>query len=134
MKNLAVIYNTCGVNARRENVDYYIDSVNNILNQNFDNFEVFISGCMNTPETQNKLINEFKGRVNFNFTQELHPVNVTFNHTAIKAFEHYGDFDGYLYVDSGVNFDQDPNILQKLFKLHKSGPYGITAARPTTDS
>jgi hypothetical protein len=134
MRKLAVIYNTCGINAKNENVDAYIDSINSILNQNFDDYELIISGCMNTPNTENKLIDLFKDRVSFNFTQEIHPVNVTFNHSAIKAFEHFGEFDGYMYVDSGMNFDDNPNVLQDLYDLYKSGPYGLTIARPSTDS
>lgn len=131
---LAVIFNTCGVNAYNEKVDLYVKAIENILNQDFDSFQVFVSSCLNSEGAIKKLKAAFDGRVNFNIIKELHPVNVTFNHTALKAYEWFGDFDGYLYVDSGVDFGSNRNVLKKLYELYKSGPYGMVGARPTTDS
>lgn len=131
---LAVIYNTCGLQVNRENVDYYIEAIESILNQDFDSFQVFVSSCLNTRVAMKRMQEHFEGRVNFNFITELHPVNVTFNHTALKAYEWFGEFDGYLYIDSGITFGEDRNVLKGLYDLYKSGPYGMVGTRTDTDS
>jgi hypothetical protein len=132
MTKLAVIFNTCGV-SRRENVSHYISAINSILSQDFDNFHVVLSSCLNSPAVQNEMREEFGDRISYNFVNELVPVPVSFNHSIEKYVEHYGAAEGYLYVDSGCSFP-DPQTLKKLYELHDSGPYGMTAALTNTDT
>ena len=127
------VFNTCGISGR-ENVSNYITSIKNILSQEFDNFRVAVSSCKNNKDTQQALVSEFGDSITYNFINEPLPINVTFNHTCQKATEAFRDIDGYLYIDSGVDFGDQKNILSSLYDLHKSGPYGITAARTDTDS
>jgi hypothetical protein len=129
---LAIVFNTCGLSGR-ENVDGYIDSINNILDQDFDDYRVILSSCLNSPTVRNRLVAEFEDRISYNFINELLPVNVTFNHSALKAYEEFGKFDGYMFIDSGVNFKDNKNVLKDLWELHTSGEYGMTAARADTD-
>ena len=132
MKLLSV-FNTCGISGR-ENASSYIASVKNILNQDFDDFRVLISSCKNNKQTQQALISEFGDSVSYNFINEPLPINVTFNHSCQKATETFGEIDTYLYIDSGIDFGSNKNVLKSLYDLHKSGPYAITAARTDTDS
>ena len=44
---ILVVYNTCGF-GRSENVEWYIDCINSILNQDFDGFHVVLSSCGNS--------------------------------------------------------------------------------------
>ena len=133
MSKLYVIFNTCGISGR-EHVDQYIKSIKSILNQNFPNLRVVISSCLNSPVVQNLLVKEFEDKVSYNFINEALPVNITFNHSVMKAVESFGPAEGYLYLDSGIDFENDQEVVQKLFSLHKSGPYGMTAGRVDTDA
>jgi hypothetical protein len=132
MTKLAVIFNTCGV-SRRENVSHYISAINSILNQDFDDFHVVLSSCMNSQAVQQEMVEEFGDRLFYNFINELVPVPVSFNHSVQKYVENVGAAEGYLYVDSGCSFP-DPQTLKKLYELHDSGPYGMTAALTNTDT
>jgi hypothetical protein len=77
---------------------------------------------------------EFGDDISYNLVNELHPVNVTFNHAALRAYEEFGDFDGYMFMDSGINFNDNPNVLKDMWELYRSGPYGMVAARTDTDT
>jgi hypothetical protein len=125
MKKLAIIYNTCGIYSKSDpgphrqfrgedyNLNFYIKAINSILQQNYTDYELIVSSLV--------------------ATNELHPVNVTFNNTARKATEHFGPFTDYMYYSSDVTFIKN-NDLSNLYNLHSSGPYGITCPRPTNDS
>jgi len=134
MKNkLLVTFNTCGLGGR-ENVDFYISSLESILKQNFDNYKVIISSCCNTQNTKNQLKNHFNNKLSYNFIDYVVPVNVSFNQTVQKSVDFFGEFDGYVYVDSGITFDNDINVLSKLYDLHISNNCAMTSARIDTDA
>lgn len=131
MKILAV-YNTCGLSGRN-NVSYYIEALNSILNQQFEGVKIVISDCCSHPYIRNELQNTFRSQINYNFIDDVVPVNVTFNHTVLKSIQEFGEFEGYLYVDSGVKFTNN-NQLAQLYNILKSGPYGMVSARVDEDS
>lgn len=134
MKNkILVVYNTCGFSGR-EKVSWYIKCINSILNQSFDGFQVVISCCGNSKSTITALLKEFKERVSFNFTNDRITVNQSFNHTVQKTVEKFGEFESYLYVDSGINFGEDSLVLQKTWDLYKSGPYGMVTVQASNDT
>ena len=134
MKNkLIIVYNTCGISGR-ENVPLYVKNIYAVLNQKFDNFKVVLSSCLNSRQVRHNLVDEFKNNISYNFIDSFIPVNISFNHTVMKAVEYFGPADGYLYVSSGISLANDINIVQKLYDLHVSGPYGITSARVDKDS
>ena len=130
---LLVFYNTCGISGN-EQIELYIQSINSILNQDFDNFKVVVSSCLNTRQVRDRLHKEFGNRIAYNFINTLVPVNISFNHSVQQAVERMGAAEGYLYMDSGVSFGEDKNVLKNLYALHKSGPYGMTAGRVDSDS
>ena len=130
---LLVVYNTCGFSGR-EHVDWYIDCINNILNQDFEDFKVVVSSCGNSKRIKAALLRTFKNKVSYNFTNDRLTVNHTFNHTVQKCVEEFGEFEGYLYVDSGVNFKDNKEVLKKSYELFKSGPYGMVTLQANNDT
>lgn len=134
MKNkILVVFNICGIKGRI-NTDYYISAINSILDQDFDGFHVTLSSCKSSPIELNKLKKIFGDRISYYITDELRTVNVTFNHAVIKTVENLGEFDGYLYVDSGIHFQNQKNILQQIYNLYKSGPYGMVTVSASNDT
>ena len=132
-QKLVVVFNTCGISGR-EHVDLYKQCIHAILNQEMADFRVVVSSCLNSRNARVALLQEFGNRISYNIIDTLVPVNISFNHTVMKAVEVLGAADGYLYVDSGIFFADDKLVLKKLHDLHTSGPYGMTAGRTNTDS
>ena len=134
MKNkLLVVYNTCGFSGR-ENVDWYIDCINNLLSQDFEDFKLVISSCGNRMPTIKKLVATFKDKVSYNFINDRITVNQSFNHTVKKSVEEFGEFEGYLYVDSGINVRDNKNVLSEAYKLFKSSNYGMVTMQASNDN
>ena len=66
---MLVVYNTCGF-GHNEKVDWYIDCLNNILNQDFDEFQVVVSSCGNSVPVIKQLLKQFGTRIAYNFINE----------------------------------------------------------------
>jgi hypothetical protein len=130
-KKILVVYNTCGISGK-ENSKYYINSLKSILSQDFDSFDIVVSSCLNSKLTRQALVSEFSNRVKYNFINEKHPVNVTFNHSIEKTVENFGEYDSYLYVDSGTTFV--PGVLSGLYERMATKKYGMVTAQPENDT
>lgn len=133
MRKILVVYNTCGISGK-DNTNYYIKCLDSFLSQNFDDFEVAVSSCLNPPDQQQKLVGVFGDSLHYNFINEKLPVNVTFNDTVRQCVNRLGNFEGYLYIDSGCHFGNDLDTLLKMYELYKSGPYGIVSALASNDN
>jgi hypothetical protein len=132
-KNILVIYNICGI--KFNNLEMWSNHLQDILNQNYSNFTVAISGCVvseNSKIELEKLKNKYNNVV-FNWIEDILPVNVTFNHTAQICTEKLGIFDAYLYVASDVKFNNDIDVLSKLVYLHFNSNSAITYALVDND-
>lgn len=129
---LLVVFNTCGMGG--ENPIDYVEHVESILSQDFPNgeFHVAISACMNSTGCMWYLQDKFHGRVTINHVKSKVPVSVSFNDTVAKCIQLMGRFDGYMFVDSGIVF-QEKDVLSRLCELHESGPYAMTSARTDDD-
>lgn len=130
---LLIVYNICGISGR-EDVNYYVDCLESLLNQTDNKNKIAISGCLNRQAVKEYLRERFQGRVIFNFIDEKLPVNVTFNRTVQRCVQEYGHFKGYLYVDSGINLAHDLYAIQKLSSIHNEGKYAMVASRTDTDA
>ena len=130
MNKLAIIFNICGI--RRENPENYVTAINTIFDQDITDSRVIISSCLNSEETLQYIADNVNGPVTINLIKERLPVNVTFNHSALKARELFGDFEGYLYIDSGIFF-KSPTDISSLYKLLATRAYGMIAAQVDTD-
>ena len=129
-KKYLVVYNTCGISGK-DNSQYYVDSINTIRNQNFTNYILAVSACRN-PDSQIQTVLK-NCEVDFiNQIRDLLPVNITFNDTIRECIKQYGDFEAYLYLDSGVKFTNE-NQLSDLVELYESGNYGMVSAQVDND-
>lgn len=131
MKKLLVVYNTCGISGK-SNINGYISSIDSILRQDIDDIEVAVSSCMNQPADMEIIKSTFPD-VLVNSIQEVLPVSVTFNHTVQKCVDKLGEFEGYMFVDSGINFESQTTAIRELYELFKSDSYGMVAARTDDD-
>lgn len=132
MPKLLAVYNTCGISGS-VNVSNYITSLQSLLSQDFDGMHVALSSCMNNPSDIQLLKNHFGDKISYNSIHDVVPISVTFNHTVQKCVEKFGKFDGYLFIDSGIDFVESQSSIFDLFKLFKSGPYGMVSARTNDD-
>lgn len=129
-KKYLVVYNVCGISGK-DNSTYYISAINTIRSQNYKNYILALSSCLNTDEQINNVLEncdiDYVNRIN-----DVLPVNITFNDTVRQCIKEYGEFDGYLYLDSGVKFTDD-NQLELLFSEFESGNYGMVSAQVDND-
>jgi hypothetical protein len=126
-----LIYNTCGIS--RNNTDFYLYALNNLLAQKFDNYRVVLSACLNSQECIDRIYKEFGNSINYNIINERLPISVTFNHSAQQMVKRYPDAESISYIDSGILF-RDDLVLQRLYDVFKSGNYGLVSSRVTNDS
>ena len=125
-----LVYNTCGI--RRDNTEHYIKCIKTFLEQDFEGFRVVLSSCKNSPECIRELYSTFGDKISYCLTPELHTVNITFNKACQESVKKFGEFESYMYVDSGCWFEDD-DIIQKSYERLKSGPVGIVAVQVDTD-
>ena len=134
MKNkLLVVYNTCGFSGR-EHIEWYVDCINNLLDQEFEDFRLVISSCGNKLPVIKKLVQTFKDKVSYNFINDRITVNQSFNHTVKKCVEEFGEFEGYLYIDSGINVGDNKKVLSEAYDLFKSDNYGMLTIQASNDN
>lgn len=130
-KKILVVYNTCGISGK-DNSDSYIESIQSILNQDLDSFDIVVSSCLNSEITINKLLKAFSRRVSFNIINERHPVNVTFNHSVDQMIKRNGVYKSYFYMDSGTSLV--PSVLRAAYTLMSTNKYGMVTPQPANDT
>ena len=130
MKKYLIVYNICGISGR-DNSDYYVDALKTIGTQDYEDYILAVSACRNDPAHLTKI--KQNSAVDFiNSIDDTLPVNITFNDTVRQCVEQYGEFEAYLYLDSGVKFTE-PNQLRTLIELYESGNYGMVSAQVDND-
>jgi hypothetical protein len=134
MKKILVVYNCCGI--RNDNITMWDKHLQKVLNQNYINFDVCISGCKISEVSKEHFRNIKKNsskKIILNFIEDVLPVNITFNKSCIEATK-YEDYDAYLYLASDVDFVDDYDVITKLVNLHYKENCGITSAVVNFDS
>lgn len=131
-KRLLLVYNICEI--QRNNLFWYIECIKNLLKQEYDNFQVVVSGCKVTDATKKGLYKTFGNRIWYNFFDDVYTVFVTFNHTVKVVSESCGKFDGYIYIDSGMNAADNIRALQEVNIRLQTEKYGIVSLQPSTDT
>lgn len=132
---LAVIYNICGISGR-EDINYYVHVIQSIYNQQKESntdYLYAVGACKVSKEIINSLKHYFPSLF-IVAIDDIVPINVSFNLTVQKVVENYGSFDGYLYLDYGVNLNPDTDLLNKLHSKFMSGPYGMLSTRTDNDN
>lgn len=132
MPKLLVIYNTCEI--RRNNLMWYIDCLNNLLRQDYPDFKVAISGCRMTEASKAGLKRRFGKNLIYSFIDEDQTISVTFNHTVNTIVKQLGEFDGYVYIDSGMNTQNQTHALKEIGVRAQTGEYGMLTVQSTTDT
>ena len=132
-RKILVVYNTCGISGK-DNSASYIRSMSNILEQEFSGFDLVMSSCLNHQDTRHAVMEAIGSAAKYNFIYERHPVNVTFNHTVKKVIEEKGEYEGYMYVDSGSIFGDKKDLLEKMYELLSTNKYGMITPQPENDT
>ena len=130
-RKVLVVYNTCGING--DNTEWYIHCLNSILSQKLKGFRVVFSSCLNSKECIKQIVDTFKDKISYCFHSEPHTVNITFNKAVRDAVNKYGEFESYVYVDSGCTFGDDKNILSNLYQSYKTTGAQMVALQSDTD-
>tara|TARA_R110000782_G_scaffold190917_5_gene280743 strand:+ start:242 stop:1213 length:972 start_codon:yes stop_codon:yes gene_type:complete len=132
-KNILIVYNTCGI--KRDNSEWYIKCMQSILDQDFDrdNYKILWSSCLNTPQCVKQVYSHFKNNISYCFHSEPHTVNITFNKAVREMIQHFGQFDYYMYIDSGVTFENQKDILRKIHDVCVSESPGMLTVQTDTD-
>jgi hypothetical protein len=131
VNKLAIVFNTCGISGR-EAVQQYVNGINSIIDQDIEGCEIIISSCLNSAEAISYVQDNISRKVTFNLIKEKLPVNVTFNHSCLVARELFGEFGGYLYIDSGITLRTNKDI-SILYDLLQKGRHALVAAQTDTD-
>ena len=126
-----VVYNTCGI--KKDNTDAYITSLRLILDSKTDNtFKLVMSSCKNSDDCVGAVEKEFGESVEIIRVATPYPVNITYNNACITMVKKYGEFKGFLYVDSGVNF-VDNKALDLAFKSFIKNEYIMMSIQVNND-
>jgi hypothetical protein len=123
-----VVFNICGINGRN-NTDRYLANLASIYAQSGD-FDVAVSACMNTPSDRKCILQHIPDLVAYNDIRDKLPVNVTFNHTCLAL----PNYDNYIYVDSGISFEQENIIADMILRSEQRPELGMVSCNTTTDS
>jgi hypothetical protein len=107
VNKLLCIFNVCGVRGL-ERLDRYVRHIESCLRQEGDGWRVVVSGCCSTRTCKSVLRQKLGNRVSFNWIDQVLPVFTTCNHTVDQCVQRWGAFDGYVYLDSGVDIGAGP--------------------------
>lgn len=134
---ILTIFNTFA-NLKNESdaqIQGYIDGLSSILMQKGVDQDIVLSSCLNTVACRNHLMDYFEDSITYSFINEIQPLPVTVNLTALKmtSFKGRGGYDAYLYVDSGVRFEEEFQ-LANLVHIHRDNKAGMTSALTDTDT
>lgn len=134
MKKILVVYNCCGI--ARDNIDMWLNHIQRIITQDYNNFDLCISGCKisdRSKEVFRKLQKNSNINIYLSFIEDVLPVNITFNKTCM-AMSELNDYDAFLYIASDVDMNGDNSVISKLSDLHFSKNSAITSAVVNFDS
>lgn len=127
-----VVYNTCGI--RSDNTNHYIKCLKSILNNKTSyKTKVVMSSCLNSNFCRNSIRSEFGESVEIIEIDKPYTVNITFNKSCKEMIKKYGNFKGYLYLDSGIDFENNENAFEKGFKSFLENDYGILSFQVNND-
>ena len=131
-RKILLVYNTCGI--KRNNSEWYKKCISSFLEQNFEGLHVVVSSCMNSKECFKDLYSAFGNKISYCLYPEKYVVQTTFNKTVNTIVEKYGEFEGYMYVDSGITFDDQRNIIREAYDRLKTDKYAIVTIQTDTDT
>ena len=125
MDKFLVVYNCCG--AGSDNYEMWKNHLDSIITQKNCNFDLVISGCIISDSSKKRFIEDFSNshkKIYINFIEELHPINVTFNHSVILISKNE-NYRGYLFLSSDIKIINDTDMC-KMFEFHINENIGIS--------
>ena len=128
---ILTVYNTCGIH--RNNTDWYINCIQSIINQDYSDNKIAMSSCVNLPSCLSSIKSRFHNLVDIVYFPDRYGVNTTFNKTVQLMVEKYGEFDAYLFLDSGVYFP-NPQVISKSVESIKLNNYSMLTVQTDTDT
>ena len=135
MKNdydFLVVYNTCGI--RGDKTDHYIHCLRTIIDSKTSfKYKLVMSSCLNQPSCRNRIKELFGDLVEIVSVDKPVTVNVSYNKTCRDMISKYGPFKGYLYLDSGLDFQNNEHALDKAFNSFIANDYGILSILANND-
>jgi hypothetical protein len=130
-KKMLVIFNICELKYR--NLFDYIISIDHLLEQEYDNYQIIISGCGVSLATKAALKKRFGGKLWYNYIDAPYQIPFTFNKTILEVIKVVGEFDGYIFVDSGIDTQNNRNCLTEINKRAQTEKYGIITLQTDDD-
>jgi hypothetical protein len=130
-RKILAVYNTCGIGG--DNTGWYIESINTLLNQDLGGVRVMLSSCKNSPECIKEIYSVFREKISYFLTPEVYTVNITFNKAVQEVVRRTGEFDGYMYIDSGCTMDDQQDIFSLTYKTMLKDNNGIIIVQTDTD-
>lgn len=76
----------------------------------------------------------FGNAISYNFIPGRYPLGVTFNDSVDQMVAKFGEFDGYLYVDSGISLWGQWQLVEYMAQEHKKSNNAITAVMTSNDT
>lgn len=131
MNKYLVVFNICEIG--RENSEWYIQCLNNLLKQTYNKFHIVVSGCRVTENTKKRLREKFGNKLSYYYTDHFLAVNITFNKAVLECVKHYGEFSGYIYIDSGIDTESNFNIIEEIDKRFSTNKFGMISLQTDTD-
>jgi len=132
MNSYLVVFNICEIGGK-DNSDWYIQCLRNLVKQDYKKFHIVVSGCRISENTKNKLHAEFGNKLSYYYTDHFLAVNVTFNKAVIECVKKYGEFNGYIYVDSGIDTESNFNVISEIDTRFKTNKFGMISLQTDTD-
>lgn len=130
-KKLLLIFNICELKSR--SLHSYINSIEGLLEQNYDNYNIVISGCGVSLATKAALQHRFGKRVWYSWIDQAYIIPFTFNKTLLEVIKAAGEFDGYIYIDSGIHVKGIPNCLSEINDRAMTEKYGMICLQADDD-
>ena len=133
MNKYLVIYNICEIG--KTNLEWYIQSIDNLLKIDYSKYDLAISGCMVTNNTKQELLKRYKDKIYINFIDCKLPLNITFNHTVNKIVEKVVYSDGAYWGDPDkMRFRSSVDIVKEIDKRYKTGKHELIWCQTDTDT
>lgn len=127
-----VVYNTCEI--RKNNLFLYVQGLDLLLNQEKNGFDydLAMSGCALHESTKTALRKRYGKNIIYSIIDDIYTVNITFNKSVDEIVKLKGNYDGYIFVDSGV-LTGFTNVLSEIHQRAITNQYGIISMQTDTD-
>lgn len=127
---VAVIYNICGI-AQKNNLDFYVKSLDSIMDQYSGLFDIYISACQNNQDDLRFLKNRYG--IPIHHVHDKVTVNISFNKTVLDVQQlATHEYNWFMYLDSGISFPFQ-NLIGEMISYTKFKDYAMISSGTEND-